>query len=265
MKGFLQLALQFRKESDILQALLHLTKACEEEKNPLALFYMADAYEYGGWGLERDLQKAFLYARRAHQAGCAYGTYMYEKKLGVSLPGGKKSPFIREGEPTSKMQTEAVNGDGFCQLLYSCHMVMKNQKMPDFFFKSIEQCVHQSYALAGLYYYARKKEYKKGIRYLNMCNDFETVINSIAESQDPKEYYAFGWASSKGIVIGAFYHTKYETMYFQTYERVTKALEAWFIIAKREGINKDMTRLIAKCLLEYAEDPDEWGVVLGEE
>jgi TPR repeat protein len=76
----LQLALQSRKSGQFPEALSHLVTACNTN-DPLALFYMADAYEYGGFGLERNFQKAFIYARRAHKAGCKYGTYMYGKKI----------------------------------------------------------------------------------------------------------------------------------------------------------------------------------------
>jgi hypothetical protein len=44
MNKCLQIALQFRKEGDIPQALFYLTKACEEG-DALALFYTAD----GAW------------------------------------------------------------------------------------------------------------------------------------------------------------------------------------------------------------------------
>jgi len=262
----LHLALQSRKSGQFPEALSHLVSACNAY-DPLALFYMADAYEYGGFGLERNFQKAFIYARRAHKAGCKYGTYMYGEKMRDDdlKAQGLKSPFIREyfDEITPEIQAEADNGDGMCQAFVAMNMI-GNSKTAPLIDASLKQCVYYAYVITGLYYYTRKKNFKVGITYLKKVSEESVMFESIGNSIDSKEYYAFGWALAKGVLkdddINT--HQVYMSIYYSTYDRVTEALTAWFIICKR-GIfpgNKDLVKLIAQHILKFAEDPEAWGV-----
>ena len=262
----LQLALQSRKSGQFPEALSHLVNACNANDH-LALFYMADAYEYGGWGLERDFQKAFIYARRAHKAGCKYGTYMYGDKMHDEdlQAQGLKSPFIREciDEITPEIQAEADNGDGVCQAFVSMIMIGKS-KSAHLIDASLKQCVYQAYLITGLYYYASKKNFKVGIVYLKKAGEESAIFESVGESTDSKEYYAFGWALAKGILKDDDFntHRAFLAVYYSTYDRASEALTAWFIICKR-GIfpgNRDLVKLIAQYVLKFAEDPEVWGI-----
>jgi hypothetical protein len=110
----------------------------------------------------------------------------------------------------------------------------------------------------------QKKNFKVGITYLKKVGEESVVFESIGNSIDSKESYAFGWALAKGILkdddINT--HEVYMSIYYNTYDRVTEALNAWFIICKR-GIfpgNRDLVKLIAQYVLKFAEDPEIWGI-----
>lgn len=263
MSVSLSLALSYRKSGDIENALLYLKKACELENDGLALYYMADAYEYGGWGLERNLQKSLVYARRSWKAGNPYGSWMYGSKMNVEYKEREEPPFPRDDEnhDFNDLRLYANEGDGPCQIKLALELWDKKGENIDYLLESsLKQCVYDAYEFAGYYYSQNGKNLKMGLTYLSKTRNDE-ILRDLPKNL--KLMYAIGWAYSINLFKESPYSDRNERrIYFEIYETVSNALTAWFIICKRIGLNKDLTKLIAQYILKFAEDPEEWGIYL---